>query len=68
VVRNEAGETRFWLLAYDWICPLGPVGLCPEGLNDRSQAIYCLVSVEDGNRPVGHGMIGSGRLATIRDD
>jgi hypothetical protein len=34
-----------------------------DGLNDRSQAIYCLVSVEDGNRPVGHGMIGSGRLA-----
>jgi hypothetical protein len=31
VIRNEAGETRFWSLAYDWICPLGPVGLCPGG-------------------------------------
>jgi hypothetical protein len=25
----------------------------PEGLNDRSQAIYCLVSVQKGIRPVG---------------
>jgi hypothetical protein len=31
----------------------------PEGLTDRSQAIYCLVSVQKGNRPVGRGMIGS---------
>jgi hypothetical protein len=41
-------------------------GFVPEGLNDRSQAIYCLVTVQKGNRPVGHGMIGSNRRATIR--
>jgi hypothetical protein len=38
----------------------------PEGLNDSSQAIYCLVSVRKRNRPVGNGMIGSDRRATIR--
>jgi hypothetical protein len=46
----------------------------PEGLNDGSnstelaevQAIYCLVSMQKGNRPVGHGMIGSDGRATIR--
>jgi hypothetical protein len=46
--------------------PEGLPGFVPEGLNDRSQAIYCLVSVQKGNRPVGHGMIGSNRRATIR--
>ena len=38
--------------------------LVPEGRNDRSQAIYCLVSDEKGNRPVGNGVIGSDRRAT----
>ena len=38
----------------------------PVGSNDRSQAIYCLVSVRKRNRPVGYGMIGSDRRATIR--
>jgi hypothetical protein len=32
----------------------------------KGQAIYCLVSMQKGNRPVGHGMIGSDRRATIR--
>jgi hypothetical protein len=35
----------------------GLPGFVPEGLNDRSQAIYCLVSVQKGDRPVGHGMM-----------
>ena len=43
----------------------GLPGFVPEGLNDRSQAIYCLVSMQKGDRPVGHGMIGSNRRATI---
>jgi hypothetical protein len=30
----------------------------PEGLNDRSQAIYCLGKIPIGVRPVGNGMIG----------
>src|ERR1700731_1344632 len=30
----------------------------PEGLNDRSQAIYCLGKIQTGVRPVGNGMIG----------
>jgi hypothetical protein len=29
----------------------------PEGLNDRSQAIYCLERVQQRIRPVGHGLI-----------
>jgi hypothetical protein len=29
----------------------------PEGLNDGSQAIYCLESVSEEIRPVGHGMM-----------
>ena len=29
----------------------------PEGLNDRSQAIYCLEQVLSRFRPVGHGLI-----------
>jgi hypothetical protein len=29
----------------------------PEGLNDRSQAIYCLEQVQSKIRPVGHGLI-----------
>jgi hypothetical protein len=29
----------------------------PEGLNDGSQAIYCLESVSEEVRPVGHGMM-----------
>jgi hypothetical protein len=37
----------------------------PEGLNDRSQAIHCLEQVQLRIRPVGHGLIGSGRCATI---
>jgi len=40
----------------------------PEGLNDRSQAIYCLEQVQLRIRPVGDGMIGSGTRATIRYD
>jgi hypothetical protein len=42
--------------------------LRPVGTNDRSQAIYCLEQVQLRIRPVGDGMIGSGRRATIRDD
>jgi hypothetical protein len=42
----------------------------PEGLEDRSQAIYCLESVQKGIRPVGDGMMGpkgvSGRLTNRR--
>jgi hypothetical protein len=51
-----------------WACesPGGVAGFVPEGLNDRSQAIYCLVSVQKGIRPVGHGMIASNGRATIR--
>ena len=30
---------------------------CPEGTNDRSQAIYCLEHVQSRIRPVGHGLI-----------
>jgi hypothetical protein len=30
---------------------------CPEGTNDRSQAIYCLERVQSRIRPVGHGVI-----------
>jgi hypothetical protein len=29
----------------------------PKGLNDRSQAIYCLEHVQLRIRPVGHGLI-----------
>jgi hypothetical protein len=36
----------------------GFVRLVLEGLSDGSQVIYCLVSVQKGNRPVGYGMIG----------
>jgi hypothetical protein len=28
----------------------------PEGQNDRSQAIYCLETVQSGIRPVGNGV------------
>ena len=31
----------------------------PEGLNDRSQAIYCLEPVQNRSRPVGCGVIRS---------
>jgi hypothetical protein len=38
-----------------------PKGACrnfvPEGLNDRSQAIYCLELVKNLIRPVGNGVI-----------
>jgi len=45
---------------------LGPCpNRVPEGLNDRSQAIHCLEQVQLRIRPVGHGLIGSGRCATI---
>ena len=37
----------------------------PEGLNDRSQAIYCLEHVESRNRPVGYGMILADRLPIV---
>jgi hypothetical protein len=32
-------------------------GIVPQGLNDRSQAIYCLEQVQSRIRPVGHGLI-----------
>jgi hypothetical protein len=38
-------------------CPVGMVGPVPKGLDDRSQAIYCLESVQSRIRPVGHGLI-----------
>jgi hypothetical protein len=37
----------------------GTAGYVPEGPNDRSQAIYCLESDQNGIRPVGCGVIGS---------
>jgi len=33
-------------------------GFVPEGLNDRSQAIYCLGFVKNGIRPIGYGVKG----------
>ncbi len=30
---------------------------CPDGTNERSQAIYCLECVQWRIRPVGHGLI-----------
>jgi hypothetical protein len=39
-----------------------PPGFVPEGLNDRSQAIYCLGYVRDEARPVGYGVIGDSHL------
>ena len=32
-------------------------GFVPEGLDDRSQAIYCLERVQSRVRPVGHALI-----------
>jgi hypothetical protein len=49
-----------------FVLPTSLADSIPEGLNDRSQAIYCLVTVQKGNRPVEHGMIGSNRRATNR--
>src|SRR5258707_15851174 len=40
----------------------------PEGLNDRSQAIYCLECVQKGAPSRRDGVIGSDRRATIRGD
>ncbi len=40
----------------------------PEGLNDRSQAIYCLECVQKGAPSRRDGVIGSDRRATIRCD
>ena len=34
----------------------------PKGLNDRSQAIYCLGCIRNEARPVGYGMIGNGQV------
>jgi len=42
-------------------------GAIPEGLNDRSQAIYCLEQGQSRIRPVGHGLIRSGRLFVTPD-
>jgi hypothetical protein len=39
-----------------------PRGFVPEGLDDRSQAIYCLVCAINEARPVGYGLIGNSRL------
>jgi len=38
----------------------------PEGLNDSSQAIYCLECVQKGDPSRRDGVIGSNRRATIR--
>jgi hypothetical protein len=38
------------------------LGFVPEGLDDRSQAIYCLGCVTNGARPVGYGVMGNSRL------
>ena len=35
----------------------------PEGRNDGSLAVYCLECVQERNRPVGYGVIGSGKLS-----
>jgi hypothetical protein len=40
----------------------------PEGLNDRSQAIYCLEFVQNRDPSRRDGMIGSDRRANDRDD
>jgi hypothetical protein len=46
------------LMALSVSVPQGVVGdFVPEGLNDRSQAIYCLEQVQSRIRPVGHGLI-----------
>jgi len=37
--------------------PIGLSVFVPEGLNDRSQAIYFLEHVQLRIRPVGHGLI-----------
>ncbi len=43
--------------------PYAPLpGFVPEGLNDRTQAIYCLGSVRNEIRPVGYGVTGNWRL------
>jgi hypothetical protein len=41
-------------------------GFVPEGLNDRSQAIYCLVFVQKKDPSRRDGVIGSDGRATIR--
>jgi hypothetical protein len=59
--RLSSPKSRQFIAWYP--CEKGnrPVGCCrtfvPEGLNDRSQAIHCLVSVQSRIRPVGHGLI-----------
>jgi hypothetical protein len=40
---------------------------CPEGINDGSQAIYCLEGVQPRIRPVGHGLIPSPGLTNRPD-
>jgi hypothetical protein len=38
---------------------------CPVGLNDRSQAIYCLELVQSRIRPGGHGLIPTHGLLVV---
>ena len=40
-------------------CPPVPVGLCPEGLGDGSQAVHCLGPLEKEPRPIRDGVIKS---------
>jgi hypothetical protein len=45
---------------------LGLSAFVPKGLNDRSQAIYCLEWVKNEVRPVGNGVIRESLLAYYR--
>jgi hypothetical protein len=43
-------------------------GFVPKGLNEGSQAVYCLECAGNEVRPVGYGVIVSSRLARYLDD
>jgi hypothetical protein len=54
------------MVAWHEVPGKGLSGFDPEGLNDRSQAIYCLEAVQSRIRPIGHGLILTpGRLIVL---
>ena len=55
--------TAICVAARPGVASIQPAGLSkafvPEGLNEGSLAVYCLGCVQETNRPVGYGVIGS---------
>src|SRR5260221_12914244 len=62
-VRGTTARNRS---AFVWATRHATKGGCPGGTNDRSQAIYCLVSIRKREPSRRYGVIGSDMRATIR--